>query len=257
MKFCPTCEARYDEEIMRFCTIDGTPLVDEDQPDFTGKSSESIDVEELDFGEETVIRVEKPSATKDQPETDKELSEAPRIVIPMTEEKQEQKVRARTIPPYQSQSPTSNTGKVVALTVLGTLGILVFGLGLFWLLQNDDSSNTNVNINTNPPNVNLNANLNPDNSNFNFNFNSNFNTNFNTNINTNVNSDLKTPSPTPKPSLSPTPTLSPTLTPSVSPTETPVSNTAPPQTPRPTVTSTPIKTPTPTPAPTPNRDSKR
>lgn len=260
MKFCPTCEARYDEEIMRFCTIDGTPLVDENQPDFTGKSSENIDVEELDFGEDTVIRVDKPSAPKEQPEDEKENSEAPRIVIPMSEEKQNQKVRAKTIPPYQPPPPKPNTGKVIALTVLGTLGILVFGLGLFWFLQNDDSSNTNLNVNTNPPNLNINTNLNTDNLNFNYNFNTNFNTNLNTNLNTNVNTGT-TPSPTPKPSPSPTATPSETPTPNPSPTVTATTSptSAPPSTPTPTITSTPVKTPAPTPrppTPTPNRDGK-
>ena len=27
MKYCPTCNTRYDEEILRFCMKDGTPLV--------------------------------------------------------------------------------------------------------------------------------------------------------------------------------------------------------------------------------------
>ena len=34
MKYCPTCETRYDEDILRFCMKDGTPLLDEAEPNF-------------------------------------------------------------------------------------------------------------------------------------------------------------------------------------------------------------------------------
>ena len=58
MKYCPTCETRYDEEILRFCMKDGTPLVNEDEPKFTEMPSESFDVPDVedDPGEVTVIR---------------------------------------------------------------------------------------------------------------------------------------------------------------------------------------------------------
>ena len=56
MKFCPTCQTRYDEEIMRFCTKDGTPLVEE-TPNFIEMPSESLGGAPADNdGEETVIR---------------------------------------------------------------------------------------------------------------------------------------------------------------------------------------------------------
>ena len=73
MKHCPICDERYDEEIIRFCTKDGTPLVDEEQPKFVVLPSESLEEPADDFSEETVIR-RKPIAgggnigSQDQPE---------------------------------------------------------------------------------------------------------------------------------------------------------------------------------------------
>ena len=60
MKFCPTCETRYDEEILRFCTKDGTPLVDENQPNFIQMPSESLEMPEEEPGEETIVRYKPP-----------------------------------------------------------------------------------------------------------------------------------------------------------------------------------------------------
>ena len=56
MKYCPVCQTRYDEEIMRFCTKDGTPLIDEEAPNFTAMPSEDLESVEDDFGAETIIR---------------------------------------------------------------------------------------------------------------------------------------------------------------------------------------------------------
>ena len=56
MKYCPNCSTRYDEEILRFCMKDGTPLIDEDEPAFIEMPSESIEEPEDDAGEVTVIR---------------------------------------------------------------------------------------------------------------------------------------------------------------------------------------------------------
>lgn len=242
MKFCPTCETRYDEEILRFCTKDGAPLVDENQPNFTEMPSESIETPESDLGEETIVRY-KPSKDllEPEPQPDIERSEAPRIVIPMSEQKQEQQVRSRNIPPYQPLQQKPNTGKVVALTILGTLTILAFGLGLFWFLRDDESSaNKNqMNVNTNPPDTNLNTNLNFGAVNYNISTNTTSNFNTNVNVSTNLNTNLKTP--TPKPSPSPSPTNE-DVNANVANTSV---NTAPPSTPKPAATtaSTPNATP--------------
>ncbi len=45
MKYCPVCQTRYDEEIMRFCTKDGTPLIDEEAPNFVEMPSEDVGIE--------------------------------------------------------------------------------------------------------------------------------------------------------------------------------------------------------------------
>ena len=205
MKFCPTCETRYDEEILRFCTKDGAPLIDENQPNFTEMPSNSQLIPDDDPGEDTMVRYKPPmDLLAPEPQPDIDRSEAPRIVIPMNDEKKEQQnVRARNIPPYQPLPPKPNTGKIVALTILGTMTLLAFVLGLVWLLRSEDSSNNkNVrNVNTNPPDLNLNTNLNVGTSNISITSNSNFNVSTNFNLNTNI----KTPSPTPKPSPSPSP----------------------------------------------------
>lgn len=208
MRFCPTCQTRYDEEILRFCTKDGTPLVEENQPNFTELPSESV---ADDFGEETVIRRTEPKTTAQVSQENEPTT--PRIVIPTAPKKTEQQVRTKTTASYRQPPPPqkSNTGKIVLLTVLGTL-IVLMGSGIVYLfLSRSDSSDSNqnkiVNANFNPIDMNLNANLTVDNSSANFNFNVNANLNTNTNINLNLNTktnvNAKTPTPTPK---SPTPT---------------------------------------------------
>src|SRR5688500_16265135 len=126
MKFCPICETRYDDEVLRFCTKDGTPLIDENQPNFTEMPSQSIEsAEPEDLGEETMVRYKPPKdiIPEPEPQPDFERSEAPRIIISTSEQQKEQQqnIRARQIPPYQAIPPKPNTGKTVLLTVLGTL----------------------------------------------------------------------------------------------------------------------------------------
>jgi hypothetical protein len=203
MKYCPVCHERYDEEVIQFCTKDGTPLVEETQPNFTGTSP---DKPEDDFGEETVIRRKPVDTVVDE--------EPERIIIP-TSFPAEQQVRPRTQAYYPPPPEPPNTLKTVVLTILGTLVVLSFGAMLFWLLQKEQPANIFTNINTNLPNQNLNLNTNLGfDSNFNFNSSvpSNLNTNFNFNMNLNAN--FRTPSPTPSPRTSPSPTLSPSPTPS-------------------------------------------
>ena len=222
MKYCPDCGTEYDEEVIQFCTKDGTPLLERDEPHFTAMPSESSE----DAGEDTVVRRrDEPAGTT---QTDRD-----RIVIPATPvEPKRPPVRTRPAGSYYappSQQP--NTGKVVALTILGTLAAIGFGALLFWALSRGGQT-SNINVNTNPPNMNINANTNGFDSNFNFNSNvSSPPVNIITIPNTNTN--VKTPTPTPKPS--------PSVTPSIVPTETPE------RTPRPTPSGTPRTSPTPTP----------
>jgi len=235
MKYCPICNARYDEEIIKFCTIDGTPLIEEEQPNFTTLPSEGADLADDDFGQETVIRRKVP-ITADSPMPSREQSE--RIIIP-TAEPGESPVRPRVNQAYYPPPPP-NTGKTIVLTILGTVAVLGMGALLFWFLQREPVAN--VNINTNPnlnQNVNLNTNLGFD-SNFNFNTNANFNSNFNlnTNFNTNLNTNTQRPTPTPRPSPTPTQTPAASPTPATSPSPRPTANR-----PSNTANATPVGTP--------------
>lgn len=250
MKYCPTCKARYDEDILRFCMKDGTPLIDEAEPKFVEMPSESIEAED-DPGEVTIIR-KKGEVPKPPPEMDEEGAlippdpeyrpeepvfrpkeePAPRIVVPMGTPAQ----HARVIPPYQ-QPQKSNTLLVVVLTIFGTTALLVVGALGFWAISRGFSGSENSNAN----NANVNANVNI---NTNLGFDSNFNFNTGTfNSNSNSNANLKSPTPSPKPSASPSP----------SPAETPDDNVDDPTpTPRPSP-SVPTMLPANRPSPTPPR----
>ena len=263
MKYCPICDTRFDEEIIRFCTKDGTPLIEEAEPNFTELPSENLEPEEIeedDIGEITMIRRKdvpapppnlddglpevKPRSNVDEDQTSYEVVErTERIVIPTTGGVREQAVRPRTAQAYYPP-PQSNTMKTVVLTVFLTLLVLGAGAGLFWFLQKDSSANKNLNVNTAGPNVNLNANIGGIDSNFNFNS-IPLPSPINTNLNANVKSPTPTPSPSPKPSpsVTPTPSPSPSATPSPTPTRTPTG------TPRPTPSGTPRQGPRPTPNP--------
>ncbi len=193
MKYCPICDERYDEEIIRFCTKDGTPLVDEAQPNFTALPSESAE-ETVDQDEETIVRRKpaQPSPSID----DEDLSG--RIVIP-TAAAGTQTVRPRTAAAaYYPPPPPQNTAKTVVLTIIGTLAVVGFGAGLFWFLSSNSGGTGNLNENVNMlanQNVNINTNLGFDS---NFNFNANFNVgNF---PDANLNANLRTPTPSPSPS---------------------------------------------------------
>jgi TonB family protein len=217
MKFCPTCKTRYDEEILRFCTKDGTPLVEEDEPNFTALPSESS---QDDLSEETVIRRKTPPAAPPPVpdfESESERVSSPRIVIPMAGEAEPERtspkreaVRARAAEPIRRHQPPrkSNTGTIVFLTVLGTIAVLTGATGIYWFLSNQNSNpNQNVNYNTNfnSIDINFNTNLNVGNSLANFNYDGNANANANANANVNANANLKTPTPIRTPTATPTP----------------------------------------------------
>ena len=255
MKYCPACQTKYDEEILRFCTKDGSPLIDENQPKFTELPSESVD----DYGEETVIRRKTPEPIP-QPggdgfEEKSDFSESTnRIVIPATE--REQQIRTKTSPSIRDTPlpKESNTLVVVLLTIIGTIVVISAAFGVFWLLgSKSGSENINVNTNFNAFDGNINANEGLDNTLFDGNFNFNANSNLNINANSNVNSNTNTKTPTPSPSLSPTPTRTPveenTNTESNSNTSTP--------TPRPSITPRPSVSPSATPAPSNNNTNTK
>lgn len=240
MKYCPTCETRYDEEILRFCMKDGTPLLEEEEPKFVAMPSESIEEPPGDDADDvTVVRRNIPVPPEPQ-------EERPRIVVPTYEESRAQQARARAATAY-NPPPKQNTAKVIILTILGTLAVIgLVGTGIWLFQRGDEPSNSNVNTNANANvNVNANTNLGID-TNFNFNLNANFNANANTNVNSNANANLKTPTPTPKPS----PSLTPTPTPQGDDNTTPNPNRTPIPTPQPTIIR-----PGSSPSSTPNRNA--
>ena len=258
MKFCPVCKTRYDEEILRFCTKDGTPLIEEGQPNFTALPSEN------DLGEETVIRRKTPpipSTAQPVPDFDDEPERisSPRIVIPMSgevepAEPRREAVRTATTPSIRrQQSPQkSNTAMIVFLTILGTVVILAGASGIFWFLSSQNSdTNQNVNYNTNFNSIDINLNASVSNSLVDFNYNSSANTNVNANVNANsnanANANLKTPSPT----RTPTPTPAPSATANANSAVNANTNTLPvntsPTPPRPSPSASPQSSPTPAP----------
>lgn len=253
MKYCPICQTRYDEEIMRFCTKDGTPLIEEEEPNFVEMPSESLDAAEDDPSEETVVRRKAPAseAFPDQPgERDSQ-----RLVVPVAEEAEiqpGQAVQARAAA-YGQKPQKSNTALVVLITMLGTIIVLGGALGAYLLLsgqKDEPDTNTNLAINSNQD-TNLNTNITIDNSLFNINAETNFN------ANANANANIKTPTPTP----SPTPTRTPTPTPTPDENEdntnanananANTTNSTTPANTRPTVTPTPRATPSAPPSNTP------
>lgn len=212
MKFCPKCQTKYDDEILRFCKIDGTPLVSETPPSFTALPSQSsININD-ELGEETIISRKKPDRTAPLQPPQEEVRQ--RIVVQTSTPE----VKKTQSPQSQFQSAPknkSNTAATVFLTLFGTIAVLGGGFGVWWFLSGNNTADTNVNKSVNAnQNANLAAlngnvvqNINTDNANYNFNYNGvsgNSNANFNTNVNAVNNTNLKTPTPTPKPTPKPT-----------------------------------------------------
>lgn len=262
MKVCPICDTKFDDDIIRFCTKDGTPLVDAAEPTFIQRPSADIDGPEDETGEITVVRRKE---VVPPPPSIEELNRSvpvaspvtERIVIPTTDDN-EQNVRVRAAQVYYPPAAPANTAKVVALTVFGTIAVISLGAILFWLLQKDKPANSNVNVNTNLGafNGNLGANNALDNFNFNSapNYNANYGSGANISTNFNTNFNVKTPTPTPSPKPSPSASPSPSPTDDTEATPTPRPSPRPTGSPRPSVSPTPRMGPRPTPNPfsTPN-----
>jgi len=292
MKFCPTCETKYDEEILRFCIKDGTPLVDEKSPEFKEIPSETPDDEDL--GEQTVIRRNKPSTPLPPPpqpvdsgtdrldleiaDSDSEADssgsredrDSKRIVISTDKpEPREQAIRAKETLPSEDRHRTkkqSNAALVALLSIVGTLVVLAGAVGVYWVLSSgnsiDANTNQNANIDTNLD-ENLDTNFNADdlidNLNIDTNMNANDNVNVNVDINANANANTKTPTPSPSKTPSPSPSPSPSAT-ADSNTNSAVNanggnNTGPAKTPTPTPAPTAVPTPVKTPTPNTNTNT--
>ena len=148
MKYCPSCDLKFDDEVMRFCTKDGTPLIDEREPNFVEMPSEQVEepsavvasgADEPD--EVTVVRrnIPVPDNIPPPPSDDDDFSDAgerpaDRIVVPMSPGPSVDPLRNRSAAVYYQQ-PKQHTGLIVVLTILLTVTVLGAGAGLFWLLH--------------------------------------------------------------------------------------------------------------------------
>lgn len=254
MKFCPVCQTRYDEEILRFCTKDGASLVDEN-PTFTEMPSEEVMAEDID--EETLVRRNQPPA---QPYPEQSSTTAQRIVISTRDDEddfyeeefvEKEPVRAKPLPEPRVERK-SNTALVVLTTMFGTFTVLALLGGIWYFLSGRNAANSNTNANkninvtnTNSINANADTNTNINTSNSLFDFNANTNVNANVNINANVNANQKTPTPTRTPTPTPTPDSNTNVNANtnIDPGNINVS--------KPTVTPSPTASPTASPSPTP------
>lgn len=183
MKFCPACQTRYEEEILRFCIKDGTPLVEETAPQFTELPSESM---EEYSGEVTIIR-----RTTVSEHAGGDANEPQRLIIPTKEPPKAAPPRQRRQVAPAGQSPQPNIFKVIVLTIIGTLVVLA-GIGmLVWSLKGDGADNVNGNQNSNVnTSVDTNMNTSVNISGVSVNMNTNLNWNVNFNVNANANSNL-------------------------------------------------------------------
>ncbi len=265
MKICPNCSTEFDNETLRFCTKDGTPLLVQSSGDdkfFTTLPSQASWNEEstrlTDYTEEAT-QIARPNQPTNQ-----------KIVIPM--EEQQSPVAAPVNQPQQFQPAKKKSGMgifaILGGLLVGIVALAGIGGGAWWYLSrpNSHAGNTNSNLVNTNSNANVNTNTNTDsNSIFGFPGDSNSNSgNINGNSNISVNANFVTPKPTP--TKTPTPKPSPTKTPIVTNSNASVnanvnvsnSNNAtnanvvntpkPTPSPTPNVVSTPIPTPTPKPS---------
>lgn len=181
MKLCPSCQTEYEDEIIRFCPRDGTPVVDKNNPDFSAQP---------DFGEETIIRHNRQVSRDFKPQ----------IIIPASEP--DYAVARYQEPFYTQNGQSSNLISVILLTIIATVSLLSIGFFAGYLVFSSRSNDKNAISNTNAnQNINVNRAVN---SNTNYGFNGSV-----TNMNINANlrpSPTKTPIPTP--SIIPTPPAS-------------------------------------------------
>ncbi len=204
MRYCPTCETKYEDEVILFCTKDGTPIVDGTQPTFTDNLPSDSVPEDDDINEETVIRRNKPpvAAVPEVPNEDEDFEEdssSGRIVIDTAAPKEPPIAARSTSSAYVAPQPKqTSVGLVIFFSVIGTLIVVIGIIGIYLLISIRNAQDSNANVNEN---VNANENIDE-----NFNSNELLDINANFNSNSNSNSNVNTPTPTPSPSPSPTET---------------------------------------------------
>lgn len=257
MKICPACSSMYNDDSMRFCTKDGTPLIVYEETKNTPPSVNPLD--------ETLSDIPMPAhAQDDEPPTVVNRDES-RFVVPLGSTPQQQTPppmpppiqagvgapppgQPPTIPPQRPQPKRkSNGGLYAILGVLAFLGVLglASGFGIYWYLSSNKEvavANTNGGANSNNA-----ANNNSANTDVNFpnlgNGNSVINANENANGNVNLNANAR-----PSPSVKPSPSVSPSVNRNTNRNTNQNENTD--DEPPPPPTPEPRETPTPRPSPT-------
>lgn len=192
MKICPSCQTRYEEDILRFCIKDGSPLVQEETPQTEGIADAVSD----DSSDVTIVRKSNAHTTT-PPEA---LDEDGEDILPAPHPARPRQRPSETRrPAYQPPTPQPNIFKVIVLTVICTVAVLAGIALVIWSLRGGSGEDSNVNANANlnaNVDTNLNTNLNMNGFNFNMNANvnskANMNTNANVNMNTNVNVNVNT-----------------------------------------------------------------
>lgn len=174
MKICPQCQNTYDDDTLRFCLQDGSPLA-------------------------AYVPSERPAA--DWTETETVISPRPasyETQNPRYENRQESAPPVFTSAPPEREK--TSTAKIVLLSLLGILVLSAIGgtaAYIVWKNSQEDEIVANAKpINTKTPVPNKNTSVNQ-------NANSNVNANANANENVNVNTNANVATPKPKPTLSP------------------------------------------------------
>ncbi len=204
MKFCPSCQTEYEEEVMRFCPQDGTPLIEKSLPCFSSddiNTEESFNVE--NNVEKTLVRHNRAEPT---------IVSTNHIVIP-TEDSLHKAFSSTLATPLLKESQQTSVLSVVLLTAFGTTLLLAIGFFAGYMFSSyhrttdpvtNSNTNTNVSVNTKTSNTKTNI-ATIDIENFSASANSNVSrVNLGTNVSKNPDTSSNTnvglkPSPTPSP----------------------------------------------------------
>ena len=141
MKICPKCQTRYTDDALRFCLQDGTNLLSDDE-------QTSMPTVALSEEQATVVR----NRPNDKIEFDLQNSKQSQTWQPHQ--------TSGTVN-YQTEPKKSNTGLIVATTVLATLLIAAVGIAAWFYVGNKKEFAKDVNVkNSFPENTSGNENKN-------------------------------------------------------------------------------------------------
>ena len=126
MKICPHCQTRYTDDTLQFCLQDGAALTSDDAETSTPTVAFTDE-------QETVVKSRPP----DQIEFDLQTS---------NQSQNWQPAAASSAANYQTEPKKSNTGLIIAITVLATLLLAAIGVGAWFYFANkkEVAKDTNV-----------------------------------------------------------------------------------------------------------------